>query len=71
MIRTCVNVFIGTWCVSECTNLIDLRCVEPRVGIDCLPDCKQSIHIPVHVNFWYSRGQIHRGRTKNWVLPYA
>lgn len=58
--RTCINVFNGAWCVGECTNLIDLGCVDPRVGIDCLPDGKQSIHIPIHVTFWYSRVQIHK-----------
>lgn len=49
--RTCINVFIRAWCVGECTNLIDLRCVDPSVGVDCLPDGKQSIHIPVCVTF--------------------
>lgn len=50
--RTCINVFIRAWCVGECTNLIDLRCVDPSVGVDCLPDGKQSIHIPVRVTFF-------------------
>lgn len=50
--RTCINIFIRARCVGECTNLIDLGCVDPRVGIDCLPDGKQSIHIPVHINLW-------------------
>lgn len=52
--RTSINVFIRAWCIGECTNLIGLRCVDPRVGIDCLPDGKQSIHISVRVTFWYS-----------------
>lgn len=51
MKRTCINVFIRAWCVGECTNLIDLRCVDPSVGVDCLPDGKQSIHISVRVTF--------------------
>lgn len=50
--RTCINVFIRAWCVGECSNLIDLRCVDPRVGVDCLPDGKQSIHIPIRVTFF-------------------
>lgn len=54
--RTCINIFRCAWCVGECTNLINLRCVDPRVGIDCLPNGKQSIHISVHVSFGYSSG---------------
>lgn len=50
--RTCINVFIRAWCVGECTNLIDLRCVDPSVGVNCLPDGKQPIHIPVRVTFF-------------------
>lgn len=51
MKRTCINVFIRAWCIGKCSNLIDLGCVDPSVGIDCLPDSKQSIHIPVRVTF--------------------
>ena len=56
--RTCISVFRGAWSVGECTNLINLRCVDPRVWIDCLPNGKQPIHISVHVSFGYSSGQI-------------
>lgn len=69
--RTCISVFIRAWCVGECTNLIDLRCVGPSVGIDCLPDGKQSIHISVRVTFWFSRGTDSLGRGKEKKKPYA
>lgn len=75
MKRTRINVFIRAWCVGECTNLIDLRCVDPSVGVDCLPDGKQSIHIPVRVTFWYSRGEADsldgRGQQRKKKSPYA
>lgn len=73
MKRTCINVFIRAWCVGKCTNLIDLRCVDPSVGVDCLPHGKQSIHIPVHVTFlvFPKERQIHWmvGGERKW--PYA
>lgn len=49
--RTSINVLIGAWCIGECTNFIYLGRVDPRVGVDCLPYGKQSIHVPVHVTF--------------------
>lgn len=75
MKRTCINVFIRAWCVGECTNLIDLRCVDPSVGVDCLPDGKQSIHIPERVTFlvFPRRGRFigWEGATKKKKSPYA
>lgn len=62
--RTCINVFRGAWCVGECTNLINLRCVDPRFGIDCLPNGKQSIHISIPVSFGHSSGQIQGKESK-------
>lgn len=73
--RTCINVFIRAWCIGKCSNLIDLGCVDPSVGIDCLPDGKQSIHIPVSVTFlvFQRRGRFigWEGEKKRKKWPYA